>query len=299
MCFRFRRKSKVLTIPSEVLNSQPLVYCEFYKKKKLGQTLSVPSGYSAHVYYRRYKYAFASGDVALTRQTIPNIVSRFDTKSQPAEKVNFDLYFVSTAPRTMHFAFNIKRYTFADKTSGYLKISGKVDYQVTDETDFMSFIRYKYSKPSSEQLTSDIEYLFTDDIRSAISKKGMPLDNVGQYLDTLKTKFMRGYHDIGISILAVDISADTSTGQVSPSSFFSEVPNTTRVSAFGGDSETDSQRYTPAPPVAHNVDTGGDIPVITAHTDTEPAERARYCPLCETKVVDGSRYCVHCGYKFY
>lgn len=292
----------MLTIPSEVLDSQPLVYCEFYKKKKLGQTLSVPSGYSAYVYYRRHQYVFASGDVALTRQTIPNIVSRFDTKSRPAEKVNFDLYYLSTAPRTMHFAFNIKRYIFADKTSAFLKVTGKINYQVTDEADFMNFVRYRYSKPSSERLTSDIEYIFTDDIQTAIYKKAIPLDNVAQYIDALKTKFMRGYSDIGLTILGVDISVDTPTTQTS--SFFSDVPSTTSVSAFsaGGDryatpSTSDSDRY--SPPSTDTIDSGGDIPVITAHTDTQPAERAHYCPLCETKVVDGSRYCVHCGYKFY
>lgn len=302
MCFRFRRKSKVLTIPSEVLDSQPLVYCEFYKKKKLGQILSVPSGYSAHVYYRRYQYTFPSGDVALTRQTIPNIVNRFDTKAKPAEKVNFDLYYLSTAPRTCDFAFAIKRYIFADKSYDTLKVSGKINYQVTDEADFMSFVRYKYTKPSSERLVSDIEYIFTDDIRTYIQKKAMPPHDTDQYLDALKHRFMRGFTDIGIAILSIDISV--STPAVETSSFFSDVPSHTNMSVFGTEhdrysppSASDGDRY--SPPNADIADTSADIPVITAHTNADPTDHAHYCPLCETKVVDGSRYCVHCGYKFY
>lgn len=313
MCikFLFNLFNKGIQIPQKLLkNNEILFYSPNLRWIELGTKMYVEEGYTGFVCFKnKITYSFNAGTHNITRNSIPEIVAKFDRKEIKAKRVKANVYYISTNVQKADFFVKDKHYVFADGQKSPLLLDCKIEYKVLKPNLFLEYVQYIFGNPTNDNVMGNIKYKLYDLVDTYVQKNAVPRTNTYEYFENLKSKLYKSFNDMGLSVSNVDINKldvmeksknkkkftkkdnDTDT----PKSFFDEVPNLPDVYMTLEQPTENNESFEKAEFLEKTY--GTDFKNTTIDNSPVPNEY-KFCPLCQQRVLSVSKYCNRCGHQF-
>jgi len=250
----------------EITNNNEIMTSLINKNVKPETKIVVPENYAGLVYFRDYyQFTLFAGEYTIHKDTFYQIVQKNEKKNRNRKKPRFDfnIHYISKANLPMEFTLK-KKSSFKQKQ----EFNIKAVYKIEDEKKFAKEILATCYYTNSRRTFNIVYEWFLDFANKLLNKK--LTNNFESKLKEYADKYFKKY---GLNIVEISMN-----GLKSKNSFFdysqqSNLENQTLIT-----NKTQNPNFT---------------------TNIQENNSSKYCPNCQSKVIENSPFCVHCGKKLF
>lgn len=292
--FKKSKKDKI-SIP---LSEQDF-FCAVTEKKpyKIDTALQVPEGYAAFLcYQRKIYYELIKGDYVLNTLTIPDIIrqqvsleSNGIFPAQKIKKFKVQIFMLKNADFKINFVIVCRRYKFADKIKSNLNLSCEFILKAENSRLLLkNLLEQNFFLNKDKALKTIRDWLY-EDIEIYIKKQ--PLKRNQSFFDStydeiMQEKLNKEYKAVGLNIVSLNLRLSKKENLQNNNSIFA--PNTVADKRYIEAKQYSGQSVLPA--------MNDNSRTLTLNATRENTAD-RFCPNCESKIIEGSVYCHVCGFK--
>lgn len=271
--FNFNKKIKLK-------NTDEIMTTLINKNVKLETKIEIPDNYVGLVYYHDYfQFSLPAGTHTMHKDSFYQIVKKNEKKNKASKKptFNFNIHYVSLNDMEMEIAYQ-KKNKSRQKVNCVLAIKFKIDQAETFAKEILA---------TSYRTTTDRTSRYLHDwFKQFASKVNFKNITDKQKLIQSATKFFKNY---GISILDVSLKTDAINRLYSDNSNDNSHENM-EIASFSSSNNTSSLNDSQNNMLPNNSN-NGSLPQNVVQ------QNVRFCPRCQSKLLDGSTYCLRCGFK--
>lgn len=259
---------------------------------KLGEKLSLPENIICYVTYKdKTYYELTHGNYNLTRELLIDLFKKQYKVEEKPKNLAVDLFFVNTSPMKKELVFRDKVSIHNDLIKTFVRLY--LTLQVVNPKEFSNYIRaefaYVTAKDTDKFIFDDIEYITSQFLkRKNFDDYYIPLETE----EDLKNKLSKKLASVGLNLSNFKIEFDSTKNKEKRSEFDFFTPELEK-------RENPKQETQPAvinQVVENKIEE-------TVSTQTEKIQRPinvnkNICPVCKSKRIPNSIYCIRCGNKF-
>ncbi len=245
----------------ELSDSSDIMTTAVNKNVKLDTMIDVPNNFVGLVYYSdKYLFTLHSGEHKFQGDTFYKVVEKNARRNKQYKKplYNFNIHYINMSRQKIDTSIFVKA-TFKQKEQYNLSAV----YEIQDAKKFADEILLTWYKTTNKRTLRIVNSLFAEFAYSFLRKKLKDDKPLSEQLHTFAEKHFKPY---GIAICEISL---TKLGENVSMFFDTTTPF------------IDNQ----SKPVEPN-----NLPQI------EPAKK--YCPNCQSAIIDGADFCHKCGYRF-
>lgn len=244
-------------------NSSVIMTTAVNKNVKLDTMIDVPNNFVGLVYYSdRYLFTLHSGEHKFQGDTFYKVVEKNKRRNKNYKKplYNFNIHYINMSRQKIDTSIFVKA-TFKQKEQYNLSAV----YEIDDAKKFADEILLTWYKTTDKRTAKIVKSLFDEFAFNFLRKRLKEGKSMDEQLLSFAEKYFRSY---GIAIREISL---TKSGEMS-SAFFD----------------------TTTPYIENSPTSNFDTPTTTPQIDLPQ----KYCPNCQSAVIEGADFCHKCGYKF-
>ena len=256
------------------------------KPLKLGYTITVPEGRMCYICYRdNVYYSYQSGKYTLDYESIPKLLAKQERRSlfsskkkdNRVKRFTADFYFPKIKESGMlEYTFNWKNFRLEDKTKTDLSVSLAVYFEMFDARKFMDALLVELAIIRAGDARKFLNNWIKEDCREYIYLN--PLQNITakydrDYANKFQKYLNKEYNAIGINITSLEIGF---AGSRSYEPQIVDLPSIAKIQEDNPKLKADN------------------LPKIEQNN---PTAKKKYCPRCQTEIIENAVYCHKCGLK--
>ena len=263
---------------------------------KIGSSFTLPSDAICYVSYKDKIYLSSTEIIDVNTKTLQHLIDKQTKNPQKAIKeIKADLFFVNMREQQ-------RNHNYKDKLrfeNGSVKtiVSSNLTLKVTDPKKILSFVLSELALPTARDSDHMILGYYEDFLRGFFLHKKLDSDKIdGELYEELSKKVGKFFSKMGIEVKSFNISLG----------FGEEVPfvENKRTSFFDEISKKEPAKN--EQPTEILVDEGKNKEYNQeVENQTEPSNpktetssvATGYCPVCNMKLIPGSKFCHRCGYR--
>lgn len=261
-------------IPNDI-NDGMMTNTLINKGIKLGTKLTIPDNVVCFVCYKDKTYCtLDSGTYTIDEKMLSSLISR-QVKNGKCKKLKMDLFFVNKKRFIIYTSYSDK--IPVSKSIQKLYFNVKTDISISDARAFSNYILSDTATINATQsidLFRDYIEMFSRKFFLKITLDELSLTN--EIKCNFKTKLEKYLNKLGVTLQNSDISI-TSNKVEKMSLFFNYNHIETKI-----DKDTN---------------TINEIKVDQTEKKNYTENNSNYCPNCNIRLIQGTRYCHRCGYE--
>lgn len=275
--FNWFKSKKNSIIPSDLdkgfLTS---IFCTL----KLNTQIDLPKNVVCFVCYKDKIYCEKEQELVIDKKELSSLMKK-QHKKPKANTIDMDLYFVNKNEQTREITFNDKIYIGKGLYKVYFKLNLKLAAE--NAKKFLSFVKIDYALPYAHDVDNLLEAYVTDIVKMFFLRKN--LDNLvlnEKLSKALKEKISKFFKSAGMNML--DYSIILSTDE--------NISNKIKIFNSSNTVDNNSSLTTIEENKSKTVDQNEKN---SYNEDAKQVEKSDYCPICNCKLIKGSKYCHRCG----
>ena len=266
---------------------------------KLGSKIKIPENVVGFVSYKDKIYLeMDSGEHILNEESLSSLYKKQLGKKKSIKKLNIDLYFVNQS-RFEH-NLNYKDKIPVDHKMKKLTFDIKITSNVTDAKRFLETILITTANVNS-RITDEIylshieEFLRDYFLKIELDEMLIPEDMKSKIFD----KLSKHLNKMGVSLhkLEINLSENSkldknSSNKSSFFDFYREIKPKDEEKQENTVDQKEKLNYT-----LNSRETKSAVNEEKPEEKEDKKEAVSYCPRCQNKLIQGSKFCHRCGYQ--
>lgn len=275
--FNWFKSKKNSIIPSDLdkgfLTS---IFCTL----KLNTQIDVPENVVCFVCYKDKIYQEKENELIINKQNF-NLLIKKQHKKSKSNELDMDLYFVNKNEQNREYNFSDKIYIQRGLFKVYFKLNLKL--AVENAKKFLLFVKVDYALPYASDVDRLIEDYLIYIIKMYFLRKNLQnLELEEKISNNLKEKIKKFFKSAGMNML--DYSLTISTDE--------SIPNKIKIFKNNKSNKENSTKQIEN----QNEDKTFDQLEEIDYNNVAPQNKnIEYCPICNGKLIKGSKFCHRCG----
>lgn len=266
---------------------------------KIGSKIKIPDNVVGFVYFKDKMYLeMNSGEHILNEESLINLYKKQLGKKKSIKKLNLDLFFVNLS-RFEH-NLNYKDKIPVNHKTTKLTFDVKITSNVTDAKSFLDTILITTANVNS-RIADEIYLSYIEEfLRNYFLK--VELDDFAlpeEMKSNIFNKLSKFLNKMGVSLhkLEINLSENTkldknSSNKSSFFDFYREVKPKNEEKQENTVDQKEKLNYT-----LNSRETQSAINEEKPEEKADKKESVAYCPRCQNKLIQGSKFCHRCGYQ--
>ncbi len=248
---------------------------------KLNTQMEIPENAVCFVCYKDKIYQEKENELVIDKQNFNSLIKK-QHKKPKSNEVDMDLYFVNKNEQTREYTFSDKIYIQRGLFKVYFKLNLKLS--VENAKKFLLFVKIDYALPYASDVDRLLESYLVDIVKMYFLRKNLQNLELDEKLsNNLKEKIRKFFKSAGMNLL--DYSLVMSTDE--------NIPN--KIKIFGNNNKPNIENTQKQIEEQNKVKTIDQSEKIDYNNVAPQNDKEEYCPVCNGKLIKGSKFCHRCG----
>ena len=266
-------------------------------KLKLGSTIALPTNTVCYLSFKDKIYLDSDSFLEISSKNLQHLIDKQSKPNKQIKEIRADLFFINLSEQERIHSYRDKL-KFGKKLIK-TAVNVNLKLKVNKPKQLLSFVLSELALPSAEDSDNLIFGYFEEFLRGQFLKRTLDDDKIeGELYEDLVEKSSKFFSKIGIEMISLEIALNfvedkNNIAESKNASFFDDLYSKPGKNGVENSKSVDEN---------HDLEYNGIIQEKqTTETKLEGEKQTKnsavFCPICNMKLIVGSKFCHRCGYR--